>query len=279
MYADVETLWRTTIARNPNAWLAQNMLAYDLAAKGRTDEAISQYRQGFRVRPDDSGAHNNLGIALLSKGQIDEAIIQYREALRLKPDYFDAHDNLGFALCLQGRNDQAIPHFQECLRLTPGSFIPHLRLAKSLPQLGRLHDAAFHMEEFLRTCPRVNLEAWNSPVREPALSALNDLAWFLASSQRAEERNGEQAVRFAERACELTQYGQTVLIGTLAAAYAEAGRFSEAVTTAEMACTLATQAGDQALLAKNQQLLELYRTRRPYHETASPAQSPSRSKP
>jgi hypothetical protein len=54
--------------------------------------------------------------------------------------------------------------------------------------------------------------------------------------------------------------------GTLAAAYAEAGRFPEAVATAEMACTLATQAVDQALLARNQQLLELYRARKPYHE-------------
>jgi protein O-mannosyl-transferase len=273
MYADLETLWRTTIARNPNAWMAQNMLAYALAEKGQIDEAISQYQQGLRVKPDDAGAHNNLGVALLGKGQIDEAISQYREAIRLKPDYFDAHDNLGCALCLKGCNDQAIPHFQECLRLKPGSFLPHLRLAKSLPQLGCLKDAAFQMQEFLRTCPRANLEVSNSPVREPALSALNDLAWFLASSQRAEERDGERAVRFAERACELTEYRQTVPLGTLAAAYAEAGRFPEAVTTAEMACALATQAGDPALLAKNQQLLEFYRTRRPYHETATPTQS------
>jgi hypothetical protein len=118
----------------------------------------------------------------------------------------------------------------------------------------------------------VNLEAPNSPVRELALGALNDLAWLLATRPQAEDRDGVRAVGFAERACELTQYRQTIMVGTLAAAYAEAGRFAEAVTTAERALTLATQAGDQALLAKNQQLLELYRTRRPYHEPAAPVQ-------
>ena len=280
MFADMETLWRSTIARNPNAWIAQNMLAYHLAEKGRIDEAIIQYRVGLRVRPDDAGAHNNLGAALLSKGQVQEAIGQFEKALHLKPDYFDAQDNLGCALSLEDRNDEALRHFQECLRLKPASVLPHLRLARNLTQLGRFHDAAFHMEEFLRTCPRGSLEAESSPVREPALGALNDLAWLLASSEQAEDRDGLRAIRFAERACELTQYRQTVFVGTLAAAYAEAGRFPEALTTAEMASKLAAEAGDQALLAKNQQLLELYRTRRPYHEPAAPVQSqPASSKP
>jgi tetratricopeptide (TPR) repeat protein len=271
MYADLETLWRTTIVRNPNCWLAQNMLAFHLAEQGRIDEAVSQYQTGLRVRPDDAGVHNNLGAALLGKGQVDEAISQYREALRLKPEYFEAHYGLGEALGRKGRDEEATSQFQEALRLKPDSFLTHLALAKSLSRAGRLKDAAFQMEEFLRACPRANLEAWNSPVREPALAALNDLAWFLASSQRAEDRDGARAVRFAERACELTQYKETVFVGTLAAAYAEAGRFPEAITTAEMAIALATQAGDQALSAKNHQLLELYRAGQPCREPATPA--------
>ena len=135
------------------------------------------------------------------------------------------------------------------------------------------------MEEFLRTCPPASLEATNSPVRQQALGALNDLAWLLASRPQAEERDGARAVRFAERACELTQYQWTIMVGTLAAAYAEAGRFPEAVATAEKAIALATQAGDQALLARNRQLLELYGAGQPYHEPAAPAQSPAASQP
>ena len=78
-------------------------------------------------------------------------------------------------------------------------------------------------------------------------------------------------MRLAERACELTKYQTTLLVGTLAAAYAEAGRFAEAVATAQKACALASKAKDQALLRKNQELLELYRAGRPYREPARPA--------
>ena len=161
---------------------------------------------------------------------MDEAIRQFQEAIRLKPDYAEAHYNLGNALDKKGRTDEAIRQYQEAVRLKPDSFQPHLALARILPRLGRLKDAAFQMDEFLRTCPRANLEAPDSPVRAPALGALNDLAWLLATRPRAEERDGVRAVRFAERACELTQYKWTIMVGTLAAAYAEAGRFPEAVS-------------------------------------------------
>jgi len=91
----------------------------------------------------------------------------------------------------------------------------------------------------------------------------------LAASPKAEARNGVEAVRLAERACELTHYGKPVCIGTLAAAYAECGRFPEAVTMAEKAEQLATTGGLTAVAAKNRQLLELYRAGKPYHESAA----------
>ena len=97
---------------------------------------------------------------------------------------------------------------------------------------------------------------------------LNNLAWALATSPEAEFRDGTQAVQLAERACELTHYGQPLFIGTLAAAYAEAGRFPEAVTTAEKVEQLATTAGLTDVAAKNRQLLELYRAGKPCHEPA-----------
>ena len=81
-------------------------------------------------------------------------------------------------------------------------------------------------------------------------------------------------MRLAERACDLTQYRRTVFVGTLAAAYAESGRFEEAITTAERACKLAAGARENDLLKFNERLLGYYRARQPYHEpgTAGPAQ-------
>ena len=98
---------------------------------------------------------------------------------------------------------------------------------------------------------------------------LNNLAWKLATSEKTSIRNGTRAVQLAEHACELTQYGVTPMVGTLAAAYAEAGRFDDAMAAAQKACALATAAGDRDLLEKNQKLLVLYRARQPYHEPAA----------
>ena len=113
---------------------------------------------------------------------------------------------------------------------------------------------------------------------DPSLAGgLNNLAWALAASSDDELRNGAEAVRLAEQACELTHYGDPLFIGTLAAAYAEAGRFPEAVTAAEKAEQLAMTAGLAAVAAKNHQLLELYQARKPYHEPA-PAGQPNVSR-
>jgi hypothetical protein len=99
---------------------------------------------------------------------------------------------------------------------------------------------------------------------------MNNLAWVLATSSDDGLRNGAEAVRLAERACELTHHGQPFFIGTLAAAYAECGRFPEAVTTAEKAEQIATAAGLTAVAEKNRQLLELYQAGKPYHDPPPP---------
>ncbi len=121
--------------------------------------------------------------------------------------------------------------------------------------MGRTREAVVQYREALRLNPDL-------------AGALNNLAWVLAASPDDELRNGAEAVRLAERACELTHYGQPLFIGTLAAAYAEAGRFPEAVTTAEKVEQLATTAGLTDVAAKNRQLLELYRAGKPCHEPA-----------
>ena len=129
----------------------------------------------------------------------------------------------------------------------------------ALGQSGRTREAVVQYREALRLNPSL-------------AGALNNLAWILASNPDDELRNGAEAVRLAERACELTHYGKAVYLVTLAAAYAEAGRFPEAVTTAEKAEQLATRAGRTDVAAKNRQLLELYRAGKPYHEPAPTVQ-------
>jgi tetratricopeptide (TPR) repeat protein len=160
-------------------------------------------------------------------------------------------------LLLQAKRkwQEAAEQYEIVIRDGPESFNSHFYLAEVLQHLGRPREAVSHLREVVRTNP-------------DAVEALNNLAWALASSNDPEIRNGAEAVRLAKRACQITEYRATVLIGTLAAAYAEAGRFEEAVATAQKACALASKAKDQTLLKRNQELLELYRAGQPYHEPA-----------
>jgi hypothetical protein len=95
---------------------------------------------------------------------------------------------------------------------------------------------------------------------------LNNLAWLLATCPDPSARNGREAVEFSEKACRITHYNTTALVGTLGAAYAEAGRFTDACETAQKACLLAAEVEDDNLLKRNRELLELYRTGRPFHQ-------------
>ena len=102
----------------------------------------------------------------------------------------------------------------------------------------------------------------------PSPEAGNNMAWSLATSSDPKSRDGIRAVKLAEDACQRTQFQKTVLVGTLAAAYAEAGRFDEAVATAQTACALAAAHGETNLLSRNKELLELYQNHQAYHEPA-----------
>ena len=105
--------------------------------------------------------------------------------------------------------------------------------------------------------------------------ALNNLAWLRAANPDPAFRNGDEAVQLAQQACALTRYQRPIIVGTLAAAYAEAGRFDEAIATAQRARDLALTAGQKELADQNQQLLELYWTRQPYHELPGKAGVPA----
>ncbi len=80
-YRDIETLWRATIANNPDCWMAENNLGIALVEKGEVDEAIAHYEKSLGMRPQYAQTHYNYGNALLLKGRVDEAIAESREAL------------------------------------------------------------------------------------------------------------------------------------------------------------------------------------------------------
>ena len=151
MYTDIETLYRTTIARNPACWMAQVNLGNILYKVNRIPEAMDLFKQASEIKP--AVAHYSLGNAFMGKGRTSDAIREYQQALRIDPDYAEAHNNLASALLLTGRTSDAIAEFEQALRINPGYAQAHNNLANALVQTGRASEAIDHYKKALRITP------------------------------------------------------------------------------------------------------------------------------
>jgi tetratricopeptide (TPR) repeat protein len=286
-YDEAIASYEKAVSLNPHHIKARNNLAIALAACGRVEEAKAQCRAALQVDPQAAEPHSNLGALLAREGQWEQAIAEYRLALDRDPDLTEAQCGLagalakegksddavralsdflkaqpscaparlqlGVILARQGRTDQAIAEFLELLRADPGDSAAHYHLALALSAQGKSNEALTHYRAALQARP-------DFP------EALNNLAWLRATHPDSQLRDGREAVELAERACRLTEYKQAAMLGTLAAAYAEAGRFPEAVEAAEKAKALAEKADDSEAAAMNTKLLALYRSGQPYRE-------------
>jgi len=224
-----------------------------LFSMGRLDEAIIHFQQALQINPRSAEVHYNLGSALFLMGRLDEAIIHYQQALQINPRYAEAHFNLGTALFLMGRLDEAIIHLQQALQINPRNAEAHFNLGKALLRLGRDDEAMVHFQQALQLNPR-------------SLKIQNDLAWVLATVSPAALRDGRQAVDLAERANQIAGGEDPIILRTLAAAYAEAGRFDDAVRSAQKARALARAAGQSGLVEQLDGQLKLYAAKLPFHQ-------------
>jgi tetratricopeptide (TPR) repeat protein len=199
------------------------------------------------------------GNSLLHQGRVDEAVEHFEKALAFEPESAYAHFGLGVAYCRKGWLDDAFFHFQKALEIKPDFAEAQYDLGCSLSQAGRMDEAIIHFQKALEIKPDF------AEARDPVEN--NNFAWSLATNPEANKRNGTVAVILAEGACRRTHYQVTTMVGTLAAAYAEAGQFEDAISTAQEAITFARQNGESDLLQKNQELLALYLNHQPYHES------------
>ena len=284
-WRDSITLFEHTLAVTKDNYEAHFGIAKPLLEQGRVDESIYHSREAIRIRPDYADAHNLLGLALLKKDKLDDALVHFTEAVRINPNFpephyilcvlfnrsnkidkavehgleavrinpgnADAHYFLGRALFRNDKFNEAIAHFTEAVRLGPDSASTHYYLAQALVAANRTEEAVVHFRESLRL-----QKDWIAP--------MNGLAWLLATDSEPRFRNPAEAVRLAERACEINKYENPLLLDTLAAAYAAVGRFPEAIATAEKALGSVQSPEQKKYAERIRKRLLLYKEGRAY---------------
>jgi len=263
------------------------LLGVALGKKQQPDEAVAHFLAAIKINPESAIAHNNLARIRHTQGLLDEAIDHYSRALKLDPQLAQAHNNLGILLLQRGRLAEGTAALREGLRLNSTNTESQLNLALALNQQAQWAEAAglfakivnpafrdanahyqfaLALEHLGKTREAMSRYA-NALLLQPDLpEALNGLAWILATTPNADFRNAAQALGMAQRACDLTGKNQPRFLKTLAAAYAEAGSFAQAIATVEEATTLPT--ADQDTVAECRLMLAAFKSNRAWR--ASP---------
>jgi Tfp pilus assembly protein PilF len=238
-WRDGRALLEHALAVTESNFLAHNNLGTVLQARGLErargdlDGAEREYRIALERRPRFGPALTNMGNVLARRGDLRSAVMWYERALASDPDHAEAHGNLGFALARLGRDVEAEPHLRLALELRPELVETEATLALLLTRMGRRAEAIPHYRSVLARRPD-----------RPELA--NNLAWILATRDGSPGEAGE-AVRLAEQAARATRYESAAVLTTLAAAYARAGRLEEAVRFQERAIELSEPGGREGL--------------------------------
>ena len=250
-----EILWAHALDVTSDNDFAHNNLGYLCVDQGELDKAIAHFDAALRIRSRKLDPHYNVGSAfvrmnladaLARKGQPDEAMVHYEEAIRLQPNYADAYYNRGNALFAEGRIDEAMADWEKTLQIQPNDADAHTCIGNALLRKGSLKEAIAHYEKALALAPG-----------DP--HSRNNIAWVFATSSDGSIRDGVKAVEFAQEAVQLSSGRDPNFVRTLAAAYAESSRFSEAVAAAQQAITIAAMQGKTGLANTLRKEIALYR--------------------
>ena len=288
-WSDSVKLFEHTIHVTGNNSIAQLNLGEALAKQGKIEKAAEHYKTALKIQPDLAGAHLNLGVYFMMQGKLDDAIYHFSkvshgksdqiaaaqcelgdalaekgdlsravkhciEAISIRPGYAKAYNNLGVLLAGQGKTEAAISFLSKAIQINPRYAGAHFNLGKIYTNLNDLDKAVFHYKKALQFDPNM-------------VQALYHLAWIRATQEDKKYRNGQEAVKLGIRLCKITQYHQPLALDALSAAYAETGRYDEAVSFAEKAHKLASVQGPAALAQGLEQRLKLYQNKMPYRQT------------
>jgi tetratricopeptide (TPR) repeat protein len=222
-YRNLEVFYETTLARNPQAWMAHQNLGAIRVAQGRIEEGIAHFQRELELRPNEAEAENNYGSALARLGRHPEALARFERAVQLKPGYAEAWYNLGMALRDAGRVPEAVTALRETVRLRPEAAEALAELGGIAAEAGRIPEAIGHFEQFARLRP-------DNP------DAHLNLAQALAAGGRLAEAIARLEAAIARRP-------EAALCNGLGALLAQAGRPADARRQFEQAIALEPKSG------------------------------------
>ena len=255
-YEEAERRLREVVAARPENTVALDRLCRLLSTQERSDEAMALVKQVLDAAPDDAALRLRVADMLARQGRLAEAMEATRAALALRPTYSAARNSLGELLLHTGDLEGARREYNTALENNPADMTARLALTRiALSQ--KDYTAAEHM---------LRGGLGHAPDSPEAPSFANTLAWILATSPNSAQRKGEEAAKWAEWACERSNYSDPAHLDTLAAAYAEAGRFDDARRWISEAIRLAQLTRQANLMRDCQQRQALYAENKPFHE-------------
>ena len=286
-WRDSVSLWGHCAAENPESAVALRLYADALSDANEPARAMDRYAAALRLDPSDAESYAKLGGIRLKSGDFEGAAADLENAIRLRPPRAIDYVTLGGAYAGAGKSDAAKECFQTAVTIDSSCAAAHYCLGVEYLKGGNFGGAVTSLEKAVEldssnAAAHAYLAGAYSSLGQPAPAikeyraalaldpklsdAENNLAWILATSRGAGLRDGTEAVKLARSACEQTSWNQTIMVGTLAAAYAEAGDFEKAVQISQKACDLASQRGETNLLQHNQVLLDRYKRHQPARE-------------
>jgi protein O-mannosyl-transferase len=252
-WRDSLALWEQALAVDPNNYLAHGNLAVSWTGKGDLVKARRHAEEATRIRPATLEPRLQLALIATKEKKFEEAQHVFAEALRLGPGTAPVIYKVTDSIAALGRLQEAIDYFKSYALVATND-------AQAPVQLGMMFSAAHLTAEAI--------EQYEQALRlnPESAQALNNLAWIYATAPEEKFRYASESARLAELACELTGWREPVLLGTLAAAYAESDDFPKAVRLAQQAIDMALAAGLDQVAAMNKKLIELYQEGKPYRQ-------------
>jgi tetratricopeptide (TPR) repeat protein len=251
--------FETALENDPNNNNALLGLGIAYGKAGNSRKASALFRKVTVSDPENYHGHFFLGLALANLGQNAEAIEELQTVRRLAPDHFLLHAYLGRFLAKANRYDDAIDILRRGLAVRPGEGELHYQLGSAYAVKGDIAGAIRSYRQALATG-----SDWPP--------ALDKLARLLATQADARYRDGRQALRLANLACEKTKFEDVNYLDTLAAAQAEVGEFALANVTLQQAIDKARAAGRRDIIVELENRARLYRAGKPYREEGTGGQ-------